>query len=183
MNDDREQLDRLILSVLTVDPSPDFEASIRNRIRNEACARRKTIRTIVPGWGLVAAVAIVLVLTHQLWRGSNREEMPVESRSVPPQIGGPPMLENESLAQSFSRVSPRTMQTAQEPVILTDVDPLAQAAASAINVESLKLSRLEEFSLEVSEVPLITKTLASDNLPQFQIQPFSLLASNEGVAE
>jgi hypothetical protein len=185
MNGDRDQIDRLIQAVLAVDPSPEFEALIRSRIRIEAGARRKTLQTIVPGWGLVAALAIVLVLTHQLWRGSDREEMPAESRSLQVQTDEPLNLNNEKPSQpSFPRGSPRTTQAIAETVILTDGDPLAQATASAISTESLKPPRLEEFSLEVSEVPLISKTLASDNnLPQFQIQPFSLLASNEGVAE
>jgi hypothetical protein len=178
--DHQDRVDRLIQSVLAVDPSAQFEARIRKRIRSEAVAHRGVVRPMMLGLGLVAAIAIVLTLvnpSHQEWNGSHKEKTLFEAQSLPVQADPAPMHSYNATLQSSPEVPVPT-------VLLIDGDPLAFAAATNLNTGSLESPRLKEFSLEASEVPLTTEALASDHvLPQFEIHTVSLSGLNEGVAE
>ena len=64
MNEDQDRVDRLVQSVLSVDPSIEFQSRIRTRIVNEKHTRRTAARSVALGAGIAAAIVIGLLLTN-----------------------------------------------------------------------------------------------------------------------
>ena len=182
MNKDQDRVDRLIQSVLTVSPSPEFESRIRGRIRREACVHRVAFRPGVFGCGLLAAAAIVLILIGLPQRESSRVEKVTQSTLVasPANTGANDSQPSPVVAAVPEEKSHPVMKT----IVVAAGDPLAKAASAALTPEALRLPPLKEFSLETSTPLLVTAAVQPDqSLPKFEIQPFFLLSSNEGVAE
>jgi hypothetical protein len=175
MNEDQDRIDRLVQSVLAVNPSTEFESRIRQRVRRES-RTHKSSKPLLLVAGFAAVVVVILAgaglprhETHPMHAPSASSASSVELVSNAPAIAqpSPVALSEPSIATTG-------------PLLATVGDP----PVSSLSTEALAPPPLEEFSLGTSSQPLITAALPQDNnLPQFAIQSFSLLGSNEGVAE
>jgi hypothetical protein len=163
MSRDEDRIDRLIQSVLNVDPVPGFESRIVERVRSEARVRRVLMRRLAAGAGLASAVALVVLMIGFPQR---------ESQSAAPEFASERIAKPAEVSASVNN-APSSSQPLPvlSPVGIAVGDPLATAASSALPAEALSPASLKDFSLP------------DPNLRQFEIPAFSLLASNEGAAE
>jgi len=175
MSNDEDRIDRLIQSVLNVDPVPGLESRIVERVRSEARVRRVFIRRLAAGAGLASAVALVVLMIGFPQRESHGVEPALASGRFAKPAEVP---DSANDAPSSSQPLPGL-----SPVGIALGDPLATAASSALPAEALSPPPLKDFSLGSAAPPLITAALPDPDLPQFQIGAFSLSASNQGVAE
>jgi hypothetical protein len=184
MSKDEDRIDRLIQSVLNVDPVPGLESRIAERVRREARVRRMFIRRFAAGAGLASAVALVVLMIGFPQRESHSVGPALASKhiakpaEVSTRVNNAPSSSQPLpvLSTGPSNMAPRTMGIAVG-------DPLAKVASSALPAEALSPPPLKDFSLGTATPPLITAALPDPDLPQFQIGAFSLSASNQGVAE
>ena len=174
MNDEQDRVDRLVRSVLSVDPSVGFESRIRQRIGHEKQVRRGGSRLLVLGSGIAAAIAIVVLLAGYPGREPSRVASssevalpPIETTVAPevvhnaqPMQPSPAELERVPAGKSVARAEA----------------PVAQSESPDAVPDFLVLSPLEGLSLET--IPLTAVAFAPAELPQFTIQPLSLSASN-----
>ena len=175
MNKDEDRIDRLIQSVLNVDPVPGLENRIVERVRSEARVRRVFIRRLAAGAGLASAVALVVLMIGFPQR---------EYQSAEPALASERVAEPAEVSTSVNN-SPSSSQPLPvlSPVGIAVGDPLTTAASSALPTEALSPASLKIFSLGTVAPPLITAALPDPNPGQFEIPAFSLLALNEGAAE
>ena len=184
MNADQERIERLVQSVLAVDASPEFEGRIRERVRQEAIKRKAgpTWAVIVSGFTAAVALAFMMANLHQ--------EAPARTETVSAPI--------RSEVAARDALVPSTQSPSREPlhvdrIRVPDVgipnvahDPELSSGVDAgpLKTESLPSPELKEFALGTSSEPLTVTVLAAPHaLPLFEIQQFSLLSSNQGVAE
>jgi hypothetical protein len=171
MNEDQDRIDRMVQSVLAVNPSTEFESRIRLRVRGESRTHKLSKpMLLVAGF---AAVVVVILAGAGLPRHETASSVGLLTEPAPPSI-------TAGNAPTISRPSP---VASREPSIAA-IGSIVVSVGDALRTEALAPPPLEEFSLGTSSHPLIAATLPQDNnLPQFAIQPFSLLVLNEGVAE
>jgi len=183
VNENLDRVERLIQSVVAVDPSPQYENRIRNRVRQEASRRRQSSRRTA--WFVGVAVSVVLVflflnLQRQkpvLVAGHSGSERPARIAAAKASGSVEPVLV----------LSHDVPSRESKPIVVEVSEPLESAAAEVLRSEPLEPRPLEEFSLDVAVQPL--SAMAShpvDTMPQLQIQPFSLSpanAINQGVVQ
>jgi hypothetical protein len=184
MNSDQDRVERLVQSVLAVDPSSQFEARIRNRVRQEAIERHAGLQGAVMLSGFIAAVTLVFMLASL-----KRETLP-RTESVSTAMGSEAPTSDAPIVIKEPR-KPQALRRNERKI--PDVVPADVAAVSGsvdvlpdspLMTESLPRPRLNEFVLGTSSEPLTVRAVAAPQaLPLFEIRQFSLLSSNEGVAE
>lgn len=185
MSKDEDRIDRLIQSVLNVDPVPGLESRIVERVRSEARVRRLFIRRLAAGAGLASAVALVVLMIGFPQRESHSVEpaLPSERIAKPAEVSTRVVNNAPLSSQPLPVLSPGPSNMAPRMVGIAVGDPLAKVASSALPAEALSPPPLKDFSLGTAAPPLITAAFPDPDLPQFQIGAFSLSASNQGVAE
>lgn len=174
MNEEQDRVDRLVRSVLAVDPSAGFESRIRQRIGNEKHTRRRGHRLLVLGSGIAAAVAVVLVLANNPHREPGRMESSSEVALPAAETTlAPAMVHNPQPMQPAPAVIKRVPA---ERLAAEAEGPVAQSEFPPAAPDFLVVSPLEGLSLETT--PLTAVAFAPAEFPQFMIQPLSLSASN-----
>ena len=183
MNQYEDRIDRLVHSVLSVNPSPEFEGRIRKRIQNEVAGRYTAFRPMVFGVGLAAGIVMIV-----FFPGLQQQPERKDNVSVPVRANG--SITTASLANNgqLSVTSPVVRKIGPDReskiAVVAVSETLTNVTASAFKTEPLDRPGLEEFSLGTSVPPVTAMAFAPiHNLPQFEIQPFYLVASNEGAAE
>jgi hypothetical protein len=183
VNENLDRVERLIQSVVAIDPSPQFENRIRNRVLQEASRRGQLSRRTA--WFVGVAVSAVLAF---LFLDLQRQKpVFVAEHSVsahPARIDAVPA---SGSAESVLVLSHGVLSGESRPIVVGVSEPLESAAAEVLSSEPLEPRPLEEFSLDVTLQPL--SAMASrpvDTMPELQIQPFSLSpanALNQGVVQ
>ena len=180
----QDPVEQLVRSVLAVEPSSDFKGRIRERVRQEAIKRKAG-----PNWALIvsgftAAVALVLMMTNL------HHEEPARTETLSTPI--------RSEVATRDALVPSTEPPRREPLhggrkrvpdvdianVAHDPEPSSEVDAGPLKTESLPSPELKEFALGTTSEPLTVTALAAPHaLPLFEIRQFSLLSSNQGVAE
>jgi hypothetical protein len=185
MNTNPDRVDSLVRSVLAVDPSAEFEAGIRKRVRQEAVGRRTGPRRAVLLSSFAAAIAMVFMFAgqqHELRVRPGSSALSV--RDVPSDTEMPIASVEPGKPNAVRSDKERTAIVAPAPDV-TVPEALAEAAIdSPLAPDALPRLRLQEFVLKTSLEPVPLTPLASaQDLPQFEISQFSLTDSKNGVAE
>jgi hypothetical protein len=184
MNQDEDRIDRLVRSVLAANPSPEFESRIRTRIRTEARGHRRAFNPMLLGSCLVAAMVIALTLSGPPKGDSGFVEKASQPVHLSIHANAPAKEADDSRPSPASTAVPVEQSHRMKTVIVAPGDSLTNVASSALGADALTVPPLEWVSLEASAPPLAIAALPpGHDLPQFEIQPFSLWASNEGVTE